>query len=195
MPSECSQSRYIGDIYLHQKSPHKAFHSLDGISAEVGWWLLPGYCFEVRAEWLEERKSEISCMYYNNSMKWNMLQHYNKYQKSRYSLPLWMDPIYCDIFGPPKWIWYIVIYFNLPSERYMACQLDSDISTKEFHLCEQCSLCNRDEKVRCFTIVICSLPLPVADGQAHNHICLHRLEPLLRTNIISFEFLDHLVGR
>ena len=33
VPSGCSQSRYIGDIYLHQKSPNKAFYSLDGISA------------------------------------------------------------------------------------------------------------------------------------------------------------------
>ena len=83
MPSECSQRRYIGDIYLHQKSPHKAFHSLDGISAEVGWWLLPGYCFEVRAEWLEERESEINFMYNNYSTLWNILQHNIKYQNDK----------------------------------------------------------------------------------------------------------------
>ena len=65
--------------------------------------LLPGYCFEVRAEWLEERKSEISCMYYNNSMKWNMLQHYNKYQNNQ------------DFNSVTKWIRYIAKYLSLPS--------------------------------------------------------------------------------
>ena len=52
-------------------------------NTEVGWWLLPGYCFEVRAEWLEERESEISCMCCNKSMKWNMLQHYHEYQNNQ----------------------------------------------------------------------------------------------------------------
>ena len=102
VPSGCSQSRYIGDIYLHKKT-YKAFLSHGWNSAEVGWWLLPGYCFEVRAEWLEERKSEISCMYYNNSMTWNMLQHCDKYQNNQ------------DLNSVTEWVWYIAIYLSLPS--------------------------------------------------------------------------------
>ena len=42
-------------------------------------------------------------MYYNNSMKWNMLQHYNKYQNNQ------------DLKSATEWIWYIAIYLSLPS--------------------------------------------------------------------------------
>ena len=119
VPSGYSQRRYIGDIYLHQKKAPTN-------SAGVGWFL--GYCFEVRAEWLEERESEISCMYNNNSTLWNMLQHSNKYQNDK------------GLKSATEWIRKIAIYLNLPSGsdisrysltcervRYMACRLTSDI--------------------------------------------------------------------
>ena len=43
-------------------------------------------------------------MYYNNSMKWNMLQHYNKYQNNQ------------NLNSVTEWVRYIAIYFNLPSD-------------------------------------------------------------------------------
>ena len=42
-------------------------------------------------------------MYYNNSMKWNMLQHCNKYQNNH------------DLNSVTEWVRYIAIYLSLPS--------------------------------------------------------------------------------
>ena len=89
---ECSQSRYIGDIYLHKKAP---------TNSAFGWF--PGYCFEVRAEWLEERESEINFMYNNYSTLWNILQHNIKYQNDK------------GLKSATEWIRKIAIYLNLPS--------------------------------------------------------------------------------
>ena len=91
------QSRYIGDIYLHKKSSHKAFLS-HGWQQCRGWLMIfPGYCFKVRAQWLEERKSEIrtilrSEICCNTTINTKIIKIISQ--------PLhWMDLIYYNIHG------------------------------------------------------------------------------------------------
>ena len=55
VPSECSQCRYIGDKYLHQKSPHKAFHSHVWQQCRI-WLMITSWILFWGSSWMARRE-------------------------------------------------------------------------------------------------------------------------------------------